>query len=445
MLSNQYGEPLLTRKSDIANKSSVSQNLYPLELMGRVQNLKQIRVRITLPVYRLENGRTKTLQKEYLALHPDVPRDLFTMDPESIEAQKAQHDILFKLVTDEDLLKEFTSGTLQTEPIIITSTGVVVNGNRRLCTWRSLYYGDPDKYRHFEYIEVAVLPEDCDEAAIKALEKRLQIQKTHRAEYKWHTRAAMIKEERESGVPIESIAKSYDLTKKDIETIIGALDYAEIYLNKIDRRDQWSLVDGDEYAFKTMVEERKKITDQGRKELFEAVCFKLIEKKDFQGRLYSGISDVAEYLDSIAAKLKEEGFLQTVPQEPETSLPAGETPPQSENSASTGEEDDLDLLGGNAITGDPYSELATALSKSGEGVGEVVKRVTEEQKAVKNEQKNAKFLINSLANVSRILWTVRSAGLNENTILEGTEKYINDVKDHIAAIESWINEHRDKT
>ena len=92
--TNLYGEPLLTRKSDIANKVAVSQTLYPIELMGRLQSLKQIRVRITLPVYRLENGRTRTFQKEYLATHPDAPRDLFTLDPESIEAQKAQHEIL---------------------------------------------------------------------------------------------------------------------------------------------------------------------------------------------------------------------------------------------------------------------------------------------------------------------------------------------------------------
>ena len=67
--------------------------------------------------------------------------------------------------------------------------------------------------------------------------------------------------------------------------LIGALEYAEMYLKKIDKKDQWSIVYGDEYAFKAMVEKRKKITDQGRKELFEAVCFKLIETKDYQGRL----------------------------------------------------------------------------------------------------------------------------------------------------------------
>ena len=54
------------------------------------------------------------------------------------------------------------------------------------------------------HIFSAILPDDCDEAEVKALEKRLQIQKTHRAEYKWHNKAAMMKEERENLLPIYS-------------------------------------------------------------------------------------------------------------------------------------------------------------------------------------------------------------------------------------------------
>lgn len=278
----EFGAPLLTRKSEIAAKCASSKTLFPLEVMGKYQRLKQITVRIGIPVYRMKNGRTRTFQKEYLATHPDAAADLFTLDTDSIAAQKAQHVILQKLAEDEDLYKEFSSGTQQTEPIIVTSTGVVVNGNRRLCVWRTLFAKDPSEYKHFEYIEVAVLPEDCDEAEIRALEKRLQIQKTHRAEYKWHTRAAMMKEEREDGVTDVELAKSYGVSKKDVDIIISALEYAELYLQKIGKRDQWSLVDGDEFAFTTMVKERQKITDQGKKELFETVCFKLIETKDYQ-------------------------------------------------------------------------------------------------------------------------------------------------------------------
>lgn len=139
----EFGAPLLTRKSEIALKCANAKTLFPLEVMGKYQHLKQITVRIGVPVYRIQNGRTRTFQKEYLATHPDIAADLFTLDPESIAAQKAQHSILQKLAEDEGLYKEFSGGTEQTEPIIVTSTGVVVNGNRRLCVWRTLFAKAP--------------------------------------------------------------------------------------------------------------------------------------------------------------------------------------------------------------------------------------------------------------------------------------------------------------
>lgn len=429
MANYEYGAPLLTRKSEISAKCASSKTHFPLEVMGKYQGLKQITVRIGMPVYRIQNGRTRTYQKEYLATHPDVASDLFTLDPESIAAQKAQHTILQKLAEDEDLYKEFSSGTKQTEPIIVTSTGVVVNGNRRLCVWRTLFSKDPSEYKHFEYIDVAVLPEDCDEDEIRALEKRLQIQKTHRAVYKWHTRAAMMKEEREEGKKNSEIAASYEVpNKKDVDIIISALEYAELYLQKIGKRDQWSLVDGDEFAFKGMVIERQKITDQGKKELFETVCFKLIEAKDYQGRLYNAIPDIAENLEEVADELRSKGLIPSVPT----------TPANLDTGASTDSTDDLDLLGGEATPVDPFSALATAIQESDVKIGGVVKQVIDEQKSMKNEQKSSQYLVNTLAKVARFLWSAEIAGLNENTATAGVRAQLDTIKERIDVIEKWL-------
>ena len=423
----EFGAPMLTRKSEIATKCAASTTLFPLEVMGAYQRLKQIRVRIGMPVYRLQNGRTRTFQKEYLATHPDVAADLFTFDQDSIAAQKAQHVILQRLAEDEDLYKEFSGGTQQTEPIIITSTGVVVNGNRRLCVWRTLFDKDPTEYKHFEYIEVAVLPEECDEVEIRSLEKRLQIQKTHRADYKCHTRAAMMKEEREDGVGDTDLAKSYGVSKKDVDIIISALEYAELYLQKIGKRDQWSLVDGDEFAFTTMVKERQKITDQGKKELFEIVCFKLIETKDYQGRLYAAIPEIAENLEEVAEELRAKGLI--------SGVSTSEFPTSGTADV---EMDDLDLLGGETTTVDPYSALATAIQDSDVKIGGVVKQVLDEQKSIKSEQKSAQYLLNTLAKVSKLLWNAEIAGLNEITATEGVKAQLDAIKERIETIEKWL-------
>lgn len=438
MATYEFGAPLLTRKSEIATKKQTSTTLYPLEVMGNVQRLKQITVRIGFPVYRIENGRTRTFQREYLATHPDAPSDLFTLDPESLEAQRAQHQILQKLVEDEDLLSEFKNEkSHQTEPIIVTNTGVVVNGNRRLCAWRTLYYKEPEKYKYFEYVEVAVLPDDCDEAEIRALEKRLQIQKSHRAEYKWHNKAAMIKEEREANVGVDVLAKTYDISKKEVELLIGALEYAEIYLRSIGKPEQWSLVDGDEFAFKAFVDERRKIQDQGRKELFEAVCFKLIEQKDYQGRLYSIIPEIATHLDAVAEDLREKGLLPKEPSNPDTA----DTETELNGSDVTDDFDDLDLLGGEEMEVDANSELASKIQSSDIKLGGLVKQVVEEQKALKTEQKNAKYLVDTLSKVSKLLTNAQLSGLNENTATEGVAAQLAAIKDRIEAIEGWLKQH----
>jgi len=433
----EYGAPLLTRRSEISQKCKTANTFFPIEVMGKYQPLKQITVRIGLPVYRMENGRTRTFQKEYLATHPDAPTNLFVFDPESIEAQRAQHQILQKLAEDENLYKEFQSGTQQTEPIIVTNTGVVVNGNRRLCVWRTLYAKEPEKYKYLEYIQIAVLPDDCDEAEIRALEKRLQIQKSHRAEYKWHNKATMMKEDRENGASPEFLAKTYDVSKKDVDVLIGALEYAELYLRRIGKTDQWSIVDGDEFAFKAIVEERKRIKEQGRKELFETVCFKLIELKDYQGRLYSIIPDIADHLDSFVEELRAKKLI------PEAEIPIATGNGTSAVGTEDTTQDDLDLLGGETTEVDTYSTLATAIQNSPVKLGGLVKQVIEEQKSIKSEQKSAHYLVNTLAKVSKLLWNAELTGLSDITSTEGVATQLETIKERVAAIEKWLENHSD--
>jgi hypothetical protein len=238
----------------------------------------------------------------------------------------------------------------------------------------------------------------------------------------------MMKEEREDGATDADLAKSYGVSKKDVDIIISALEYAELYLQKIGKRDQWSLVDGDEFAFTSMVKERQKITDQGKKELFETVCFKLIETKDYQGRLYSAIPEIAENLDEVADELRAKGLIPGVTVTPAASSTGNVTEPA----------DDLDLLGGEVTTVDPYSALATAIQESDVRIGGVVKQIIDEQKSLKSEQKSAQYLVNTLAKVSKLLWNAEIAGLNESTSTEGVRAQLDSIKERIAAIEQWL-------
>jgi hypothetical protein len=122
-------------------------------------SLSVITLDIGLPIYRMANGRTQTDQLAYIADAKSDPT-FFSAHEEDVAAQRAQHKILSILAdtgTESIMpISEELGRTGQTEPILITPAGVVVNGNRRLAAMRELYAsGDHPK---FETVECEVLP-----------------------------------------------------------------------------------------------------------------------------------------------------------------------------------------------------------------------------------------------------------------------------------------------
>jgi hypothetical protein len=143
---------------------------------GKNQDIPIIRVPIDLPKYRMANGRTSSLQEEYLAKNPKVRPDLFSGDDELWDAQEIQHRLLLQYAEQSNLQGYFedTKNT-QVDPILLDENGFVVNGNRRLATWRELLFKQAEKYGHFLHIDVAILPHGTDRD-IDRLEVKLQIE-----------------------------------------------------------------------------------------------------------------------------------------------------------------------------------------------------------------------------------------------------------------------------
>lgn len=431
----EFGASLLQRKKEISDKVAKSRRYKSIEFMGKMVDLPEIDLRIEVPVYRLANGRTRTMQLEYLALNPDVPRDLFHRDHDALNAQRAQHELLFKLANEENLFDAFKNGDLQqTESIICTNEGVVVNGNRRLCVWRTLYYNDRKKYKSFETVRVAVLP-DCDEKAIEDLEKKLQIQNQMRAEYHWHTIALMAEEEINRGAKDGEVAKSYDMSTQKLHLYIDAMQYASIYLRKINKENQWSLVDKDYYAFEQMVKGRRRFTDQGDKELFEAICFYYIENGSDSGRLYQVIQDVADHLHPIAIELG----LKILPDE-ENLRELDTEKPNSEIASEEKDVDDLDLLGGEDAEANVNSQIAQAVAATEDTkvVQSIVKNVIETQKALKSEKDASNYLISQVSKAVSFLQNAITNGFVENANVEGVKKQLDNIRAKADEIQEWI-------
>jgi len=366
-----------------------------------------------------------------------------------------------KLANEENLFDTFKNEEMQqTESIICTNEGIVVNGNRRLCVWRTLFYSDKKKYKSFETVRVAILP-DCDEKAIEDLEKKLQIQNQMRADYHWHTIALMAEEEINRGVKDGEVAKSYEMSTQKLHLYIDAMHYAAIYLEKTGHANQWSLVDKDYYAFEQMVKGRKKFTDQGDKELFEAICFHLIENGS-EGRLYQVIQDVADNLYPIAKELglkvlvdadesdenADDNNSDDTPNEAPF-IDAGtinhEIASESDTEEDEGvedDDDDLELLGGEKPEANKNSQIAQAVTKT-EDTGVVkatVKNVIETQKALKSEKNASNYLMTQVSKAATFLQNAISNGFIENANTEGVEKQLENIRKRVNEIQEWIDQ-----
>lgn len=290
----QYLKELTSQKTD---------KTHPVNFQGKVQYFPIHTIPLGLPLYRLENGRTTGGQAEYLATHSALPADFFRVDSESTAAQKAQHKILVDLTKEKkNLFKEFETQP-QNEPILLTSTGYVLNGNRRLSTWRDLYDSDQKKFARFRNIEVVVLPH-ADEREIDRVEAILQLKEDLKADYRWTSTALMMREKMERhGYTEDDLMAMYGLDKKALAEMFDSLDYAIQYLEARDIPNKFSEVESKEYAFIQICRTRKKMkASEAAKELFEKAAFCLADEVGV-GRIYAEIPKIADYIEKVSESL----------------------------------------------------------------------------------------------------------------------------------------------
>jgi len=304
-----YGWPYPKRKQFLADVQTVkSERTHPVPFQNRLQYLPIYTVPMELPMYRLENGRTMDRQAEYLAQHRELPKDFFRADLESAAAQRAQHELLVKLAKDtsKNLFAEFKSER-QSEPIILSAYGVVINGNRRLSTWRQLYQDETEIYQHFSNVDVVILP-PCDDRDLDDLEAELQLKEDLKAEYSWTAQAFMFKEKRNiHGYTGPEICAKYDIDKQVLTELLDALDYADSYLESRGLPQRYSELDGKEFAFRQISRTRPKIKlSEPYKEIFEKASFCLADEAGEGKRTYAEIKVVGELLEKVAESLVDE-------------------------------------------------------------------------------------------------------------------------------------------
>jgi hypothetical protein len=209
--------------------------------------LPTVRIPIGLPVYRMANIRTKTRQLDHIRRHGLQP-GWFRANEQNVSAQQQQHEFL------TELSKEGRGTTItpvftvlqqegQTEEILITRNGVVVNGNRRLAAMRELYTDDARANAGLSHVNAMVLPAEAQEIDLQRIELRLQMRRETKLPYEWVDEALGVREMKNGGASNQEIAQLMQLRiDTEVDQIITKLNEAELYLAYLDRPLEYALV-----------------------------------------------------------------------------------------------------------------------------------------------------------------------------------------------------------
>lgn len=256
-------------------------------------DLPVIQLPIGLLVYRMENFRTFTDQRE-LTTSQKLPFDYFTSGQEIESVQQIQHRLLAKLarkrVSDSvvpviDVLRE--QG--QRLPLLISSSGVVVNGNRRLAGMRELLAEDEVGYAAFNTINCAVLPEDATVEEIVDIEASLQAQPETKLEYDWIGDAQLVSRLVTLHKGTAVVAARLNRSEKEIKNVLLALAEADLYLKDWAKAEgEYSRVTEDgEQLFKDLPKQLEG-KDASMQTASRAIAWTLFDNRaQVPGRIYS--------------------------------------------------------------------------------------------------------------------------------------------------------------
>ena len=296
-------EPVELRKAKIA-RAEPQNRLFSLRYKSRTEELDVKRVAISALIYRVANMRTSVKQRECIA-QQSLPATFFSAGQENLETQQIQHSILVELSHDNlaDIFAELQRSAQQTEPLLVTTSGVVVNGNRRLAAMRELLHSDPARFSSFSHIDVAVLPPDADEDTLSEIETTLQIRPDLRSDYGWIEEALGLRTQiDELGWDYEKAATVWGASVSDLKDRLKNLLLAEQYLEYLNAPGDYGRVSGDKQAIETFSKtqgSRTATSSASRKEFQKLVMFAVL-KEEVQDRKYN----YAKEIDAISKEME---------------------------------------------------------------------------------------------------------------------------------------------
>lgn len=278
------------------------------DFQNRQHDLKVITIPIGLPVYRMANYRTRIAQQAYIR-REGLPADYFSAGEENETAQKQQHEFLEKYAREGRAgsvtpIIDVLSKEKQHHPLLITSRGVVVNGNRRLAGMRDLLAKGEPEYASFSHVKCQVLPATATAQEIQELEVRLQMKQETKLEYDWLNECIAVKELRDGGMDLKVLAGIMNKRKGDIEDSINALTEAELYLSEWRNTPfDYEAIEDAKQLFYDMGENLSTKSGEAQ-EVSRRIAWALVDRRSTLGRrVYDFKPMFGKKSDEVAAKL----------------------------------------------------------------------------------------------------------------------------------------------
>lgn len=302
-------KPLEQRKAEITHESSVPARTHRFfAYRNESHDLPVVRLPIGLPVYRIGNYRTNILQLRWIKEKEKSPT-FFSNGEENESVQKIQHDFLWDLAQAEKGSVTSIIDTLQAErqrePILISASGVIVNGNRRLAAMRELYNESPEDYESFSHIDCMVLPQNASEDDLKDIEVRLQMTPETRLPYGWINECMAIKDLRDRGRTVETIGSMMRMDAPKVKDKLLMLTEIDLYLKdwKKAELDYESLSDAEEIMLQFTSRIKKKEGPQ--KEISRRLSWIVLDQRGKEGRVYDLRDAAGTLTEAVVAKLQE--------------------------------------------------------------------------------------------------------------------------------------------
>lgn len=278
---------------------------------------KVISLPIDLPVYRMENSRTFTAQQTSIA-REGKPQDYFEKGQELNEAQQMQHAILFELAKrgTESVtpIVDVLVQEGQRKAILITSTGVVVNGNRRLSAMRELVRkSDGSVDTRFQDVKCAVLPEDVTADELDDIEADEQARRQTKLDYDWIGDAHLIRKHFNKGRTIKEVADRLRRNKSEIENVLQAFDEADLYLGEwLSKPGEYDRVQEGQQIFGDIPKNTTN-KNSGLQNASRAIAWTIFENRDrVTGRVYRLNPAFGKLAPKVLERLQDELELEDV-------------------------------------------------------------------------------------------------------------------------------------